>query len=71
MNVVLNADESHVVLTLVSAVGAALAHSSAREARANAIMRQPQVVGYSPKAHVSDEATMGWLKPSCQTSCVR
>lgn len=42
-------------------VGAALAHSSAREARANAIMRQPQIVGYSPKAHHSSEATMGWL----------
>ena len=42
-------------------IGAALAHSNAREARANAIMRQPQIVGYSPKAHLSSEATMGWL----------
>ena len=41
--------------------GAALAHSSALEARANAIMRQPQVVGFSTPAHRSDEATMGWL----------
>lgn len=42
-------------------IGAALAHSSAREARANAIMRQPQIVGYSPDAHEKSEATMGWL----------
>jgi hypothetical protein len=41
--------------------GASLAHSNAREARANAIMRQPQLVGYSPKAHRPGEATMGWL----------
>jgi hypothetical protein len=44
-----------------SGIGATLAHSNAREARANAIMRQPQIVGYSPKAHRSGEATMGWL----------
>jgi hypothetical protein len=43
------------------ALGASLAHSSALEARANAIMRQPQLVGYSPEAHRPDEATMGWL----------
>lgn len=43
------------------AVGAALAHSAAREARANTIMRQPQIVGYSADAHRSSEATMGWL----------
>ena len=42
-------------------LGAALAHSNAREARANAIMRQPQIVGYSPNAHLPSEATMGWL----------
>lgn len=42
-------------------VGASLAHSNAREAQANAIMRQPQVVGYSPNAHQSGEATLGWL----------
>ena len=42
-------------------IGAALAHSSAREARANAIMRQPQIVGYSPDAHKKSQATMGWL----------
>ena len=42
-------------------IGAALAHTNAREARANAIMRQPQIVGYSPKSHLSTEATMGWL----------
>jgi hypothetical protein len=42
-------------------IGAALAHSRAREARANAILRQPQLVGYSPDAHHADEATMGWL----------
>jgi hypothetical protein len=42
-------------------LGAAFAHNRAREARANAIMRQPQLVGYSPDAHRSDEATMGWL----------
>ena len=43
------------------ALGASLAHSNSREARANAIMRQPQVVGYSPNAHQSGEATLGWL----------
>ena len=48
------------------AIGASLAHSDVREARANAIMRQPQIVGYSPRAyspeaHRSGEATMGWL----------
>ena len=43
------------------ALGATLAHSNAREARANAIMRQPQVVGYSPGSHRSGEATLGWL----------
>ena len=43
------------------ALGASLAHSNAREARANAIMRQPQLVGYSPEAHRPGEATMGWL----------
>lgn len=42
-------------------VGAALAHSNAREARANAIMRQPQLVGYSPGGLGSGKATMGWL----------
>jgi len=42
-------------------LGATLAHSNAREARANAIMRQPQLVGYSPKSNRSGEATMGWL----------
>lgn len=42
-------------------LGASLAHTNAREARANAIMRQPQLVGYSPEAHRSGEATMGWL----------
>jgi hypothetical protein len=43
------------------ALGASLGHSNSREARANAIMRQPQVVGYSPNAHQSGEATLGWL----------
>lgn len=42
-------------------VGASLAHSSASAAQANAIMRQPQVVGYSPEARHSGEARMGWL----------
>jgi hypothetical protein len=48
-------------------LGASLGHSNSREARANAIMRQPQVVGYSPKSYHSEEATrsgkatMGWL----------
>lgn len=42
-------------------LGASLSHANAREARANAIMRQPQLVGYSPEAYRSGEATMGWL----------
>jgi hypothetical protein len=43
------------------ALGASFAHSRAREAQANAIMRQPQVVGYSPDSNHSNRATMGWL----------
>jgi hypothetical protein len=54
-------------------LGATLGHSNSREARANAIMRQPQVVGYSAKSYRSGnatlsgeatrsgETTMGWL----------
>lgn len=42
-------------------LGASFAHSKAREAQANAIMRQPQVVGYSPGSSRATETTMGWL----------
>lgn len=44
-----------------SGIGAKLGHSTASEAQANAIMRQPQLVGYSAKAERTGEATMGWL----------